>query len=855
MRSQESQPSGESRIIRQGKRRIGKLLGLQGYSTLDEDGIQVIDENRLYDAMASFLASKHFNERRGDILPRLPKLLDGCDFYWGYEYRDGQQQGLEATRQLLQAIDTAYYYHNPRQTGHHQSNNAHPLVRLDSTRSVQQAARYLEPFAIYGAFWSRVSKIVTAVSSALEIPYISGVSTSPELIGTPLFARTGLSSDGDARAAMLYYRELGIRHVAVLYINDSWGIHFHKALDNYANQWGIILEGFPYDPNQESIERSLIKIRDIEFRHVFAVMHNWREVLPVAYDQGVVGNPDYAWMTAETSALASRSFQLNRRDPEEAKLAKALHGIGTLNAYFTPNLAFEQAMGEFANNKTLQDEFIAIQEDPTIFENYTFPEYVSTGTATSIFDAVLALGITACNASNNLPDLFTGTQFYEALKTTSFRGVSGRVTFDPMTGVRVVIGEDVRYSVQYVALSEERSTSEMLRFESNIATIVQGDNNVTNTMHPFIYNDNTSNVPLPLPPIEGMELNLLPVGVQAFGYLVAGMELLFSLLCFLWTALNRNVFVLKASQPFFLCQLCVGLAITSLSIFTWSLPLTSTVQTTVKTNVNGHITALAFNSSDDTAGLDTACMSTFWLVFVGFSIVFSALASKTWRLHQLLQTGSSLRRSRITVFDCMWPLYVSLSINVTLLLCITLISPLQYERVKMSNFDAYGRSLESFGACQPANGGMFYLLSGTLVSLNVLGVALVTWITYKLRHAPVDFSDAYNLALTMMSLLETLSLGGPLLVVVEDDPAAFYMVGSSLIGIGCMTILVLVFVPKFMGRKRHHRVQSVVNALHPRNVSGKRHGGSPLPSSASSVSGDPVAAGRMPVFRQKKAIR
>ena len=55
--------AGESRIIRQGKRRIGKLLGLQGYSSQNEDGNQVIDENRLYDAVASFLASKHFNER------------------------------------------------------------------------------------------------------------------------------------------------------------------------------------------------------------------------------------------------------------------------------------------------------------------------------------------------------------------------------------------------------------------------------------------------------------------------------------------------------------------------------------------------------------------------------------------------------------------------------------------------------------------------------------------------------------------------------------------------------------------------------------------------------------------------
>lgn len=81
----------ESRIVRLSEdRRIGQLLGLQGITRnvndpLTGESIREIDDTFLYYSIASFLAAKHFNERSGTVLPQLPELLEGCDFYWGYE--------------------------------------------------------------------------------------------------------------------------------------------------------------------------------------------------------------------------------------------------------------------------------------------------------------------------------------------------------------------------------------------------------------------------------------------------------------------------------------------------------------------------------------------------------------------------------------------------------------------------------------------------------------------------------------------------------------------------------------------------------------------------------------------------
>jgi Receptor family ligand binding region/7 transmembrane sweet-taste receptor of 3 GCPR len=627
--------------------RLGRLVGL--YYMSDS---RVIDTDRFYNTAAAFLAYKHFNERRGDVLPALPGLLDQCDFYWTFDFRDTQGSGLEAVRQLTTAMSrsteepTAYSFSigvppqattapsqtpqtrtgtrdingSPRQTGGGRKRTRRQ--REEGNMQLQQSASSppqhitsllpsLDPFAIYGAHWSSESRLTSILSGAWEIPQISGVSTSADLDDNLFFARTVATNDGDAHAAILYYHNIGVTYLACLYIKDSWGVNYHASLQKYAQQYDIQLVSFPYD--HCCVESAILQLAQSGHGHVYAVMHDWRQVLIMAHDHGIIGRPEYAWMGAEEKKWTGDAFFV-----VEPELAQALHGIGTVNMYFEPVPAWEEALKEIAFNPALQQEFVSIQADPTLFDGYNFPHYVPTGFTHSIFDAVMALGLNACNVSGTgndssnksisshaLPPLFTGPEFYQKLvETTAFDGVSGQVSFDPITGTRNQNG--VRYSVENILLSEARTTEGAYRFESKLVAVI-GGNEWMDHRTPFVFFDNTNNVPPSLPPIDGgVELHLVSSGAQAVGYALASIVVAASLGFLVWTIWNRNIFVVRAAQPIFLGQLCIGTLVMAVSVFPASLPGAST-------------------SQGPDRGMDIACSAQLWLVTLGFVTAFSAI--------------------------------------------------------------------------------------------------------------------------------------------------------------------------------------------------------------------------------------
>ncbi|CAB9503824.1 Gamma-aminobutyric acid (GABA) B receptor [Seminavis robusta] len=837
---------------RRKRRRVGKLLGLQGYSSTTPvlDGsnnitqqVRTINKNFLYNAVASFLAAKHFNERRGDILPQLPDLIGDCDFYWTFEFRDGQWSALEAAKQLLQsshilpsqsstAATAASDAHEqpthsqrpPSTTTNSPTNNRRtpsPITQTphrtkppgststadwsqgfshrpedrqrqllgtattssnltaheDATILQREVTEALEPFAVYGAYWSRVTKVLAMVTQGLQIPYITGGSTSAELNYYPLFSRTVPDNDADAHAAMKVYHDFfggQVTHVACLFIQDSWGINYHASLSKYANQFGINLIAFAYEAG--TIERTILSLKQADYRYVYAIMHDWKQVLRLAHQHDIIGHPDYVWIAAEEKKWTGDDFELSRHEDQD--LAMALHGIGTINLYFDPVPRFERAMEEMAWSESLQQEFIDIQrghDDTVFFDNYTFPHYDPTGFDYGIFDAVIAMGLAACSKELPLP-LFTGPELQQSILQTQFEGVSGNVQFDPKTGTRLVDG--VKYSLEYILLSDARSDKDYYRFQSNTVVVIGGEEEITNH-HSFVFFDNTTNAPPALPPLVHEDLNLVPMGAQLFGYLLASLVILGSIVCAYWTHSKKDIFVLRAAQPFFLIQVCLGTLIMAMSVYPWSLPGASEAGASTISSSNGH----DGQDADSTWGLDMACMSVLWLVFIGFAVTFSALTSKIWRINQVMSFGLSLHRGA-------------------------------YERIpNEENVDKFGRSLESFGACRPRNDKFYYFL-GTLLVTNLLGVLAVTREAYNSQNVvPANFSDSVILARAMMSILETLMLGGPIVLVVGDNPTAFFLVGSSLVCVCCLTILLLLFAPKYRDRHRSHRMQSVISAI------------------------------------------
>eukprot|EP00797_Seminavis_robusta_P010502 Sro177_g077840.2 (275) ;mRNA; f:69719-70543 len=266
----------------------------------------------------------------------------------------------------------------------------------------------------------------------------------------------------------------------------------------------------------------------------------------------------------------------------------------------------------------------------------------------------------------------------------------------------------------------------------------------------------------------------------------------------------------------------------AMSVYPWSLPGASEAGASTISSSNGH----GGQDADSTWGLDMACMSVLWLGFLGFAIIFSALTSKIWRINQVMTFGLRFRHATVRVGNVMLPLYLSFAVNITMLLCINFVSPLQYERIpNEENVDEFGRSLESYGTCRPTNLKFHYLL-GTLFITNFFGVVTVTREAYNSQSTvPSELNDADSLSWAMLSILETLMLGGPILLVVGDNPTAFFLVGSSLVCVCCLTILLLLFVPKYRDRHETHDMQSVVNAINSMRHSNLARSGSGIPIS------------------------
>lgn len=757
--------STPSRIrYRQDGRRQGHLLNIMGFTKVDPETQEAaINDQFLYFQVASFLGWKHVQERSGVVVPSLAERLKGCDLDITIENRDTQMNVMQATRELVAA-----------------------------TTEDKRNEDWQFPFAMAGATFSRVSLQLSWLAAGYELPQVSGGSGSTELDSSPFFARTIPGNDAAARSIMLYYQSIGVTHMAALYQWDDWGIKFNAAVQAEAFALGISVTSFSYDPSSiNGIKAGVDGLKASGMKYVFAMMvEEWESVVEAAFDAGVIGNPNYSWVCSSQPDW-SQPMQFSSNDPREAKLVRALDGVGVFLEHVPPNPKLEAAMVDFASNKTLQQEFVDAHADPSIFTNFTFTAPALNQYQYLYYDAALSLGIAACET----PGLFTGPELYKTLLNLQFEGVSGsKVTFDSINGNRGP--GSVSYRIDNVFISNDAlSNDATIRTESQMAAVVIDNGNVAN--HPgylFQYNSNTTLPPQQLPTLEH-DYNLIPAGALAVGWSMAALVICFSLGLMGWTWQNRNIYVVRASQPIFLGQLCLGTAIMLMAIF-----------------------PMGIQGEQPSLGLDVACMAGPWLVCLGFGTAFSALVSKAWRLNQLLNSGQGMRRIQVNAVDVMWPFLVLMTINVALLLGWTIKAPSHYVRIEHDSTDVYGRNTSSYGTCESEDQSYLYF-AVPLYLINFIGVATTAYQTYQARNLPTELSESTHLAWSMASLLETLCLGGPVYVcvVVLNDPTAVFLVGTSLLCVCSMTILIPVFYPKYIRRHLTARGRGGTNIVRSSN--------------------------------------
>ncbi|CAB9525260.1 Gamma-aminobutyric acid (GABA) B receptor [Seminavis robusta] len=860
--------------------RYGKLLAVKSYSNRDpvvlKDFVVGVD-------IVSFLAWKHVQERNGVVVSSLPSRLEGCDFHWGIEMRDDQSSANQGVRQLVAATTNTTstprpssvtshtrptnppeltpnnngYWTLPQHTANHNNNDywtipqgqrpvinrtleppraqvndywtlpqsetrgryqdrqllttitiidhpdLHPSSvapsaapqqqqQVDESDSVEApppqppAEEWLFPFALTGPTRSNIAHPLSTLGSAYEIPL-------------PMPAPYG------------YFHSIGVTHCANLFSQDAWGRTYNTDLRREAKALGITMVSFGYDTNEEDIEATLEQLKQSGMRYIYAIIKfDWEFVLETAYQKGIIGTDQHVWIGAEATDWTDDGLELSRHpgnSTREYMLTQALNGVGSLSIYVEESTLLNAAMEDFLHNTELQQEYVNAHPEAFIFQNYSFAESVNPSASfyhQMFYDATYSIGLAACNT----PGLFTGSELYETLVNLQFEGVTGNITFDPITGTRSP--DSVKFRVDNVFLSDERSDENYTRFETKLAAIVVSGQ--VEHEHRFIYHDNTT---IPPPSIEPVEhaYNLIPSGAKVVGGLMGAAVMFASVAICFWTWYYRNTFVVRASQPVFLGTICLGTFIMAAA----SIPM-------------------GMQGTEESRGLDAACMATVWMVFLGFVITLSALFSKTWRMNQIMQSGVSMRRIEVHIVDVMWPFVTLMTLNVSLLVAWTVVAPFTYVRTDGNDYDSYGRSLESYGHCTAeSNNFLFFFIP--LVVVDFMMVAVATYQSYIARKLPTEFSESSYLALSMGCLTETLALGGPILFAASSSPTTFYVIFSLLLFTTNLTILLPVFVPKYLHRNAQSRtvLRGTMHNLQSRSVARHSANQNALPRGRQSI--------------------
>ncbi|CAB9505072.1 Gamma-aminobutyric acid (GABA) B receptor [Seminavis robusta] len=764
------------------KRRQGHAMVLLPLSRRNDDGERELVEFRLYVQVAAFLAHKHLENLEGSVLPHLPRRLGQCDFTMTTKHHDTQFSPIQAARNVLD-----YDLFSPPK-------------EEDPTNQQQQ------PFVILGAARSAVSQSISYLSSALQLPQVSASSTAEALDFAPYFART-LPNTGDAHASVYYLYTLGVRHFGLLFVMDSWGRRYEKDLQFFAQKYGMTLTTVPFsnpvavkkdDSDGAIYKTAMQQLVDSKLKYFVAALNpaSWKPVVRSAQQFGLMGNSDHLWLLPDLIELVGEEFYLDRST--EMDIALALHGTGVVNLGVKPYPPFDHAMTNFANDPELQQEFLSRQAEPGLLQNYTFAEQPGRSLYQYLtYDAMIAIGITACESTG----LFTGREFYEKLLDIDFLGVSGRVLLDNVTGTR--LGANLEYPIVNLVLSDYQENnnnpaSSKVTFSRETIAVVevtpamdesgQSYNNIDVVHHqPFVHHDNSTTPPVALPLLQE-DLNLIPSSVLGFCLCLAGLVMLLSAFFAIWVWNNRTIFSVKSSQPPFLLQLCLGTFIVA-------------------------VTIVPMGWQEDLPGLDAACMSVPWTFCIGFALAISALWSKASRILKLLDSSRGFRRVTVKATDVMKSTVVLLGVNVVILTAWTA-SPfrMRWNRIPAEdNVDQFGRATESYGVCQPDESQWYLFFAVPLVVANVGALVMATYQSYRARHIPCELSEQGYLNVSLVSLCETFLFG------------TYYLVASIAICIGCLAILLPVFLPKYW--QRHAKGPSGTNLLsgssdHSRKISG-----------------------------------
>jgi hypothetical protein len=406
--------------------------------------------------------------------------------------------------------------------------------------------------------------------------------------------------------------------------------------------------------------------------------------------------------------------------------------------------------------------------------------------ATFAFDAAITIGMAACDlvASGVAIDSaeYSGAKLYENILALNFTSVTGNVVFDE-TGSRLSsTGSYVLYNHRVV---DEVTESPLIG-----AWTAAGGWTWTDSDDPFTFAGGTTEPPNDVEvPIENF--NFVSDGLKTIGTLLVVINVIVAIVMAVLTNMKKKNRVIRASQPMFLMMILVGCIMSTMTIIPMAADDSNVTDLRDVVDDDGNI---LYRTSDTASN---SCMMVPTLYSLGFVFSFSALFAKVTRIAKIFG-NKKLAKVTITALDMIKPIIGMLVLDGIILLLWSMDEKgkLIWMRIAESE-DQYGNPESSNGMCTSIDGGAAWLYAGIILGIHVCTLLYGNYMCYKARNAGTAFSESKYVGIAMVSNLQILALGLPILIIVYDNPTTNYFVRAGIIFMNDFGVMMLIFVPKF----------------------------------------------------------
>ncbi|CAB9511865.1 Gamma-aminobutyric acid (GABA) B receptor [Seminavis robusta] len=275
--------------------------------------------------------------------------------------------------------------------------------------------------------------------------------------------------------------------------------------------------------------------------------------------------------------------------------------------------------------------------------------------------------------------------------------------------------------------------------------------------------------------------NLLSPGTLAFGYLAATTTWVLSLGFTYWIVKHRKDPVVLLSQFEFLVLICLGAIISSSTIFA--------------------LGAQA-GSDEDTTAASRACQAAPFLYTTGWVLQYASLSAKSIRLYKIMTLG---RRVKVTVMETASIVAAILALDWIVVIVWTIAHPLEYVREVVSvEVDDVNHvtTINTRGSCAMVDGPSIWAFVGPIIGIHAALMIGTNVILYYIRTMSDRYQEQKYVALASVFVCEVLVIGLPVVISVNEDPVAVFIVLSGVIALNDIGMLCFVFVPKIKFRRK-----------------------------------------------------